>query len=593
MAEMKQEWFELTDLRRRRFADSVWIPLRASFTQKRGAYGQLGYTSTFTGICSLAVPLSMRKRAPLDWNDIGLIHDQRPYATQHSYKPADVYEWNQGEYLGTELVLVQGFDGAEPRCWHLHQDLVIALGLLRDGGRWVCPEEAYTEVARIHQDANSSPTRIEIKAEYLRDYLAARQMALRIVSYQNREAVMDDVSCITWAKQGLSEEAPDERFQTRTWAIHEGGEPYGSKAAVFHISRTDVDFEADVPILGDPTNENTTGESWELECAARKLYIAEGELWRNEWLEPATYSPRVRGDEVPSQCSFIIDASGTRKSSDELDHEDIGRWLWFRPGVVTDLLGIRGSTFKWYTRQTAGIEATRGYHVHLGLNDLGLITTYAYDVARLPEWQRRIWAGFNVSPEGGVSRELLKAHVEGRVANSKAPERCLVEAWHGLDEKFEARYGFRLFRKHEITEKLLAAVNRFRSIDKLSLLALAKDLARLTSDSIDVAVLHKIAPPPVHGQAAGSLKSLERVLTTLASPDRARLLLRPLFGVYELRLGDAHLPSSKADDAFELVGLDRETTWLQQGERLIEVIAEALNQIGNECAISVNDRREN
>jgi len=34
------------------------------------------------------------------------------------------------------------------------------------------------------------------------------------------------------------------------------------------------------------------------------------------------------------------------------------------------------------------------------------------DIAYLPEWQQRIWSAFNVSPEGGVSDELLASQCE-------------------------------------------------------------------------------------------------------------------------------------------------------------------------------------
>jgi hypothetical protein len=51
-----------------------------------------------------------------------------------------------------------------------------------------------------------------------------------------------------------------------------------------------------------------------------------------------------------------------------------------------------------------------------------LLNAYAKDVAFLPEWLQRVWAGFNVSPEGKVSAELFLAQGRGEPAGTQTPE---------------------------------------------------------------------------------------------------------------------------------------------------------------------------
>jgi hypothetical protein len=53
---------------------------------------------------------------------------------------------------------------------------------------------------------------------------------------------------------------------------------------------------------------------------------------------------------------------------------------------------------------------------------LGLITVYAKDLAYLPEWQQQIWAGFNISPEGGISKELYASQVKAVAPRTLAPK---------------------------------------------------------------------------------------------------------------------------------------------------------------------------
>jgi hypothetical protein len=55
--------------------------------------------------------------------------------------------------------------------------------------------------------------------------------------------------------------------------------------------------------------------------------------------------------------------------------------------------------------------------------------------------------------------------------------------------------------------------------------------------------------------------------------------MTPLFGTYELRLADAHLPSSELEKAFQMVNAEREAPWISQGVRLLDSVLGALNRI--------------
>jgi hypothetical protein len=73
---MEQKWFEMTEIRKRRFDSAVWIPLRASQKDETGRWGYVGYKSEFFGAASLAVPLRKRNAAAsLGWNHLNLMHD--------------------------------------------------------------------------------------------------------------------------------------------------------------------------------------------------------------------------------------------------------------------------------------------------------------------------------------------------------------------------------------------------------------------------------------------------------------------------------------------------------------------------------------
>jgi hypothetical protein len=246
----------------------------------------------------------------------------------------------------------------------------------------------------------------------------------------------------------------------------------GEKTAVFHIARTDVDPEEDVPVFGLPTDDNVTSKSWTKEHSGRKLYRVEGELWRTEWIEPASQSPIVRGDELPPSVFFITDAEGKQENRKTLVAGR--RWLWFRPEVMPALAHRRGGSLHWYTRDTGSVGCSPDYSVHFGVNTLGLINVYAKDIALLPEWQQKVWSGYNVSPEGKVSEELLASQMKADPANTHAPEEFLAKGLSRLNDLAKAKLGITIIRQHDQIPDLIAHAHRFRATDKEGLFALSR-----------------------------------------------------------------------------------------------------------------------
>jgi hypothetical protein len=576
---LNQQWFEMMDVRKRRLDDAVWIPLRASCQELSGEHGHLGYKAENFIVSSVSVPLKKRSAAEqLGWGELNLMHHHKGSFHRNKYVPSDIF-LESGIGQGILLALAQGGNAVEPRMWHLHQDLAITLGLKREGDSWLAMDEGYIEVARLCTDPSGLPRVLEIRAEHLKDYLCARRLALYVSSYRSREEVVDDPSHITWTGNPFRpEKSGRDRWEGRVVEIHEGGMPFGGTVAVFQALRTDVDFGEDVPRIS-LSGEDVVSKSWTKKFEGRKLHHILGELWRTEWVEPAAKSPRVRGDKLRPSVFFITDSSGTRESSETL--EAGRRWLWFRPAVMMELTERRGGALGWYTRDTGSVRCSPDFSVHFGVNKLGLVNVYAKDIALLPEWQQQLWVGFNVGPEGGVSEELLAAQAQGEPADTQAPEEHLSKVIELINRVGMQNFGVRLFREHEQFAKILSRTHRFRSIDWTGFCSLAKDLARLTADGLDQAELQKIAVLS-KDQKLGSLKLLEKVLAQKIGTTRARSLLGPLHGVYNLRHADAHLPGSELEAALELTQIDKTMPFVLQGFQLLYSCVSALYAIADE-----------
>ena len=574
---MDQEWFEMTDIRRRKLNSAVWIPLRASQTlEAAGKQGHLGYRQEFFGLGSIAVPLEKRARAKtLNWGDVGLGHSHKGCIQDGRYVPADVFDGWRQDLGGVALVLAQDGNSDDPPEWHLHQDFVITLELKREGDTWLAMDEGYIEVARLRRD-DGRPVLLEVRAEHLKDYLCARRMALYVSSYRDRQETATNASHINWPANPFRQVSDADRWEGRKFEIHEGGHPFGSATAVHQITRENIDLLEDVPHIG-PADENISSRSWTVQPTGEKLIQIQGELWRNEWVDPAVHSPRARGDKLPSLAFFITDATGSRCSADNL--EGTGGWLWFRPEVIVPLSHRRGGGLQWYTRDTGGARCSPSTsYVHFGVNKLGLVNVFAKDIGYLPQWMQTIWAGFNVGPEGGVSEELLAAQAEGDPADTQAPEEYLPEVFDFLNEVASRKFGFRLCRAHDRFQTLITEAHRFRSTDQASFFSLAKDLARLTADAIDASAIQKMVNPP-KGEKWGSLTSLEKLVALRVGPAKARRLLGPLVGIYELRHADAHLPSSDTERALALVKVDQKAPFVIQGYQLLHSCVSSLYSI--------------
>ncbi len=574
----KQDWFEMLDLRKRKLDKSVWVPLRAEKSVPNDIkHGKVGYTEEFIGHGSIMIPVDKKhETVNLTWNDIGISHAHCFNYLHGEYSESDKLE--SDNFTGVHLVLNQNFDNNfDNNEWHLNQDLVLNLGLKREGDIWVCPRLGYIEVAKLERDNEGSPILLQIKNQYLKDYLCARECGLYITSYFNRNEIFDDWYIFPWEGDSKNYEEDKDFWECRVLEIHEGGFPYGQTIAVSHANRTDIDVDEDIPDMTSfPTDANVKSDFYEKNFKGKKLYRVMAELWKYEWINPAKNSPVVLGDEQQIDIYYIVDEEGKKESGNNLKKG--GKWLWFEPRVVLSLLTKRGSSLSWYTSDTGSISCSPSWEIHFGVNDIGVITVYAKDIGHLPIWQQQIWVGHNISPEGGISKELYDSQVKAEPASTVAPEAFIKQVINDINKAAQENLNTQFFRGHHSISAIINSIHRFRAIDDNGLFSLAKDIARIIVDDIDIEALQKIAIPPKNTKW-GSLKTVENLLSIKIQKDVARKVLSPLVGVYELRHGDAHLPSSEIENSFKLIEIDRDAPSVIQGYQMLFACVDNLHVV--------------
>ena len=572
---MNKDWILQKKETRRIFSKSTWVPLRAMSNDEHGNSQHIGYTSEYFGCGSVAFPPEHRDIAEkVSWSDIGIGCTVQPYAYEDGYYSSiEQYQWNDKEPIGIHLVLEHPQPVIGGRIWVLNPDLIVALRLIKDGNNWVRPEENFVVVAREVFDEKGEHQLIEIKREFLLDYLAARNLSLKLSYYRQR---VENITSLETSEYHGLEDCQEERDNGRfKLLIRNLNDVYGGSWAMFRTWRTDVDEEEDAPIMGPETNENTDYESSKGNKDGYNGIRVESEFWRDEWIEHQGISNRVRGDIDTNLPQFIIETDGTRMTSAELNNEDIGRWLWFRSNIINELLGFRGFTLKWYTAETGAIQSASGYSVHFGINSVDFITVYAYDIARLPSWEQHIWAAQNVVPEGKVSKELLDSQVKALPAATYAVEELLFKVMEMLEGEFRKEFNVSLF-SHDIEHiEALKKISRFQSKDQASLLRLAKELVRVFSDRLNIQELRSLSTHSKKDEL-GSNKLLQDILSQKVGNDTARKIFGPIVGAYDMRVGDAHPTSSKIGEALKLAGINNEDSFLRQGQQLISNFGQSI-----------------
>lgn len=260
---MNQDWILQKKETRRTFSKSTWVPLRASINDEKGNCKYTGHVGEYFGCGSVAFPPEHRQIAEkASWSDIGIGCTPQPYAYEDGYySTIEQYQWNDKEPIGIHLVFEHPQPVVGGTLWVLNPDLVVALRLIKEGNNWVRPEENFVVVAREVLDDKGEQRLIEIKREFLLDYLAARNLYLKLSYYRQRVENVPALENSEYAGlEGHQEERDDGRYEL---LIRNLNDVFGGSWAMFRAWRTDVDEEEDAPVMGPESNENTDYEKSE------------------------------------------------------------------------------------------------------------------------------------------------------------------------------------------------------------------------------------------------------------------------------------------------------------------------------------------
>src|SRR4028118_1897633 len=164
---MNKDWFEMIDLKKHAFNNKVWIPLYSQYKIfEKGDVRHKGFSEEYFGAHSLIVSLDQKIKAlDLQWMDFMAGFGHKPWVDDDNIFHSAI-DYERRDVIGVNPVLEQYFEIEHGRDIHINQDIVLGLGLKREGDLWVCPEEDYVEVIRLKRNDENKPVLVEIKAEF-------------------------------------------------------------------------------------------------------------------------------------------------------------------------------------------------------------------------------------------------------------------------------------------------------------------------------------------------------------------------------------------------------------------------------------------
>ena len=580
------QWIECTDIERLSFDRATWIPILLEKDDvAHGEFGSPGYRKGYRDFDSIIVPLASKEKFEMiDWQSVSRHNSDTAWADDNGFYPPGSYSGDPGVLYP---VVQRSFDTNDPRQWDLLQELEVGLRLLRNGDRWIAPDEDDIEVARLERDSEGRPDAVFFRAEHLRDYLCAKKAALLLTGFVFRDAIEESFPALQWETADGETRIQRRQFEHGWWEgrlapMHEGGQAFGATTHVIHAWRESVDPSEDIPVMPDPSEDaGMKHREFTKTATGRKLFGLSGRIWIKHWILPAQKSPRIRRDKIESRVHFQVENQEQATLSGKALHEYRG-WLWFKPSVVRRVLAARNSQIVWFTADTGELGPAPHALLHFGVNSLGLINVLGYQMAQLQEWAQKYWVADNVCPEGGLSNELHMAQNLAEPAATVAPEVALWRNLRILQKLTESRFGQPLLQHLPPKGVFFHRVHRFYADSFSEVCTLCKEIHRIVSERVDLDLLNNVIDPgnaeKAKTQKLGQIKRVALWLDRLGVDGRK--ITAALAGTYELRIADAHATGSEAREGLRLLGIDPDTkAYLALCYTIIGKVANCVGQI--------------
>lgn len=381
-------------------------------------------------------------------------------------------------------------------------------------------------VAKLYADTHDlyAPTpRVEIHRHYLRDYLAARKMALLVTVVADR---------LRNATEREQLEIDEEKYESLgEWtAIRTSVHPPDFTSHGYYRGRSSLYWNLVLEPYDRPRVE------------------------RSPWPFHGSLPPDIA--EVEPAPFFIVDDSLTRLP---LSDPKCPKYLFFRREALQKYLKTPGYRVHFHMRNWGAAAVPGGVgSIDVGINSEGLVNAFAPDLAKLKPEEQAYWASFSSLPSGEICEELFRTRMLCDPPDSPGVCELVRRARNKIDDAFHSKWGNGIYSSMRPSQEEQNALSVGPVSEQFSEVCwLAKVLYSWTVEGMNIGTLRNALSQrgATHEAEWKQIKLLEELLKVAGvESGRVAELTGPLRLVNELRICDAHLTAPDLQKIFDRIG---------------------------------------
>lgn len=569
-------WLEMGDLLHQNPLNKAWITVYKYHNESNNKYNEINYKDEAILINSVLVYAEDFYKNSKSLHYCDLIHapnEDRYFTPSRDYLKVDELCIYDESMKGEHFVFKRTHPFTNQTELHISYDFISTLGLYKKDENYVDPMKNDEIVVKCSVDNDNYS--IEIRKEYLLDYLSARNLNLLQEFYEQRIFHTDanlmiseeriELPCFQFNKQVIM---PEEN-QDEEWMLFDA----------FYSENNE-----EVPIF-NPAEANLKQAA--VTIARPKLYKYQTEFRKFYLLPNNGVSTIIRHDPENQEFFYYVDNNNKKIFTTEIQKQV--RFLWFKPEVVKNFLKEKYVSISWLCKDVFRIRLNNDM-ILAGINPIGLITVYAGDILKLPVYSQSKWNSFNCTPDGGVCSELLQIEAYDKVPSTISPEINIKKGIYYLDKIYKQKYGDNLFKTEIYSDDFSKLVNRLNAIDQSDCFNVCKNFNNFITERISNDVLKK--QTSTLNKDSKVLKRLENIVNTL-NPENNNII-GPLFVAYDMRIKDAHISDSD-DQIFSRLGISVtgvELNFVNITEQILQKLSDSIWGIAKIIEDSITDTDE-
>jgi hypothetical protein len=402
--------------------------------------------------------------------------------------------------------------------------------------RFTSEKWKYLSSQSDHWGLDDTIQSLEVRAEYLKDYLEERGCALVLAYFQKRdaEATNEELSLPT---------------DDRTDFMIQGGK------AVRVVRRTQPGYEIhwfcpirpnDIPY---GRKERLMEDRRNLRFRTKQGYrFSKEEAINEEGFSEAGYRrPALGAESLEEAVSFF-------------------GWTFFEPEVLEKYQNdSRGSVSEW-SEQGLQIEWLDKMSLRAYRNNDDLVLIIVDDLSHVPDEELSHWYHHNTSPEGEIPDEMITNYIEADFVDSESPAEAVINAITELDEAFEAKYDAHLYRDtgDDIDSERMLTLPRNERRALFNVISEADQVAveNLIKSNLEENIPEEI----VEEEISGEKDALYNFVKELADSNKARDILSPINAMHDFRDQGSHRQVNRGgwSRAVETLDYDEDTDEYRQ-----------------------------